>query len=231
MQYQQKPNKTHKTKPENNSEQRSHFFQGYSEQHLLLAEESFHIGERREVGVLVRLQGGEHQGNDPAPSRAVMWQRSRAARGPQTERNIGNLFHFVGVLGYSPVVLAYLARLPFFWDGSISEADETEGGGPCQGRSWDWVCWMIVFPSASGHGSHTSSVGTHKFVLQETLKAGGRKVMPSVTTSSPHLPSWEWMGHAKGLWHWWSHQKPPGRPRGTLLGAAHWRHKEAGPLS
>lgn len=55
------------------------------------------------------------------------------------------------------------------------------------------VCWVPDLLSTLGSGSCTSAVVTKHFLLQETLKAEGRKLTCSIPTS------WEWLGLTKGL--------------------------------
>lgn len=78
-------------------------------------------------------------------------------------------------------------------------ADEAEGGGLCQGTSWDWACQVPEPLPASGCESCTPLQQERRFLCKKhwKLKAENR-------LSSPR-PSWQWMWRAKSLWHWWGH--------------------------
>lgn len=70
-----------------------------------------------------------------------------------------------------PRGFADLARLP------QAEADEAEEGGLCQGTNWDWACQVPELLPASGCESCTSATAREEILVQETLKAEGRKPM------------------------------------------------------
>ena len=126
------------------------------------------------------------------------------------------------MLWYSPVVVVDLDRLPLSRDGPVAEA-EGEGEGLCQGRSWDWVCWVPDFPSTLRCGSCTFAVGTKEFLLQEALKAEGRKLISFLSSSLLRVDeTCRGFVALMGL---------AGAIRQARRGPSRWRHKETGPLS
>lgn len=74
-----------------------------------------------------------------------------------------------------PHGFADLARLP------QAEADEAEEGGLCQGTSWDWACQVPELLPASGCESCTSVAAREEILVQEILKAEGRKTMSFIS--------------------------------------------------